>query len=465
MTFFPQSNSANYVRLSADNFSRLIQEQWNEVYQLADPDRLYRAVWRSLLRLAQVIESLSQLLERRAGWSLVAFSALGAFLLSLSSPSLTATGGVFHHTPAWFIGWLSMAGLGCLSVAFCVALRGNQFLLLLLSILTALGGLWIASPLWNFLLLESAALLAFGLLWLTLADKRAARVYLFAVLLSAVFNFAALQTMQTRPALAMIVFLLGVGIKIALVPFYVWLPRLAGAAPAPLLGLIIGVVDVAAFAEIANFSQRWPALFSLQTPWLWLGLLSALGGALAMLAQRDIKRLLAFSTLEDMGILIIAVALGQGLGLQAAYVGAAAHAVGKVLLFVSLSRIEADGNLKPSAGGLARFYPFSSAAFVVGFLAVLGAPPLVGYLARWRIYLLSFQTGPWLLAGLLLASSLALLAYGRTLLEFWWGSPAWQPTGAQDLSPCREPLGFRLTIILLILLLLLGGVFPTLLLS
>ena len=453
------------ARLSAGDFSQLIQEQWNEFYRLANPDRLYRAMWRLLLRLAQVTESLSQLLERRARWSLVAFSAVGVFLLFLFKPSLIATDGVFHHTPAWFIGWLSMAGLGCLSVAFCVALRGNQLLLLLLSILTALGSLLIAAPLWNFLLLESAALLTFGLLWLHLTDKKAAQVYLFAVLLSAVFNFAALQTMQTQPALAMIVFLLGVGIKIALVPFYVWLPRLAGAVSAPLLGLIIGVVDVAAFAEIANFSQRAPVLFSLQTPCIWLGLLSALGGALAMLAQRDMKRLLAFSTLEDMGILIIAIALGQELGMQAAYLGAAAHAVGKVLLFVSLSRVEADGNLKPSAGGLVLFYPFSSAAFVVGFLAVLGAPPLVGYLARWRIYLLSFQTSPWLLGGLLLSSSLALLAYGRTLLEFWWGSPARQPTGAQDLSPCREPLGFRLIIILLILLLLLGGVFPSLLLG
>ncbi len=453
------------ARLSATDFSQLLQEQWNEVYRLADPDRFYRVVWRWLLRFAQVIENLSQFLERRAGWSLVAFSALGALLLALFKPSGSATAGVFHHAPAWLLGWLSLAGLGCLSVAFCVALRGNQLLLLLLSILTALGGLLLPAPPWNFLLLEGAALLAFGLLWLHLNDKKAAQIYLFAVLLSAVFTFAALQMMPAQPALATIVFLLGVGIKIALVPFYVWLPRLAGAASAPVLGLIIGVVDVAAFAEVVNFSQRAPLLFSQPAPWLWLGLLSALGGALAMLAQRDLKRLLAFSTLEDMGILITAVALGQELGVQGAYLGAAVHAVGKVLLFVSLSRVEADGNLQPSVGGLARFYPFSSAGFVVGFLAVLGAPPFAGYLARWRIYLLSFETSPWLLGGLLLSSSLALLAYGRTLLEFWWGSSDRQAGGSPDLLPCREPLGFRLTVVLLVILLLLGGLFPGLLLS
>jgi multicomponent Na+:H+ antiporter subunit A len=452
-------------RLSAADFSQLIQDQWSEVYRLTDPDRFYRLVWQILLRLAQVIESFSQVLERRAGSSLVVFSALAAFLLFLLKPLSTATAGIPYHTPTWFIGWLSIAGLGCLTVALCVTLRGSQLWLLLLSILAAIGSLITPSPLWNFLLLEGAALLAFGLLWLHITDKRAAQVYLFVVLLSMALNYVALQTAHTQPVFALVFFLLGVGIKIALVPFYVWLPRLAGAASAPLLGLIIGVVDVAAFAEVVNFGQRSPAVFSLQTPWIWLGLLSALGGALAMLAQRDLKRLLAFSTVEDMGILITAVALGQELGLQAAYLGAAAHAVGKVLLFVSLSRIEADGNLKPSLGGLARFYPFSSAGFVMGFLAVLGAPPFVGYLARWRIYLLSFQTSPWLLAGLMLCSSLALLAYGRTLVEFWWGSPNKQPAAAQDLLPCREPLGFRLTILLLVLLLLLGGFFPLFLLS
>ncbi|MCX8061324.1 MAG: proton-conducting transporter membrane subunit [Anaerolineales bacterium] len=452
-------------RLSAGDFTQLIQDQWEGFYRWADPDRYYRALWRFLLRFGQGVESFSQALEKRAGWALVGFGVLCALLLLLFTPALSAETGISHHTPLWFAGWLGIAGLGCLTAAFCVALRPNQLLLLLLAILTALGGLLTPSPMLNFILLEGAALLAFGLLWLNLTDKKAAQAYLLAVLLSAAFTLSALQTVQAQPALALAFLLVGIGIKIALVPFYVWLPRLAVAAPAPFLGLIIGVVDVAAFAEMVSFSQRAPALFGFALPWIVFGLLSAFGGALAMLAQRDLKRLLAFSTLEDMGILILAVALGQELGTQAAYIGAAAHAVGKVLLFVSLSRIEADGNLMPSLGGLARVYPFSSAGFVVGFLAVLGAPPFVGYLARWRIYLLSFAVSPWLLAGLLLCSSLALLAYGRTLVTFWWGS-------GTELSPaegkplvCREPLGFRLTVSLLILLLLLGGLLPALLLS
>lgn len=452
-------------RLSAGDFSQLIQDQWAGFYRWADPDRYYQALWRFLLRLGQGMERLSQALERRAGWALLGFAALCALLLALLIPTLSAETGISHHTPLWFLGWLGIAGLGCLAVAFCVALRPNQLLLLLLAILAALGGLLTPSPMLNFALLEGAALLAFGLLWLNLSDKKAAQVYLLAVLLSAAFTLAALQTAPARPALALTFLLVGIGIKIALVPFYVWLPRLAGAAPAPLLGLIIGVIDVAAFAEVVSFSQRAPALFSLPTPWIVFGLLSALGGALAMLAQRDLKRLLAFSTLEDMGVLILAITLGRELGVQAAYVGAAAHAVAKVLLFVSLSRIEADGNLQPAAGGLARFYPFSSAGFVAGFLAVLGAPPFVGYLARWRIYLLTFEFSAWLLAGLLLCSSLALLAYGRALVNFWWGSGAELPLGERNPLVCREPVGFRLTITLLIVLLLLGGLLPTLLLS
>ncbi len=452
-------------RLNASDFTQLIQDQWEDFYRWADPDRYYQALWRLLVRLSQSVERLSQALEKRAGWAVVGFSALCALLLAFFTPVPSAETGIFHHTPFWFAGWLGMAGLGCLAIALCVALRLNHLLLLLLAILTALGGLLASAPLFNFLLLEVAALLAFGLLWLNLSDRKAAQMYLLAVLLSAGFSWTALQTVQIQPKLALAFLLVGIGIKIALVPFYVWLPRLAVVAPAPLLGLIIGLVDVAAFAEVVSWSQRWPALFSLATPWVVFGLLSAFAGALAMLAQRDLKRLLAFSTLEDMGILILAVALGRELGAQAAYIGAAAHAVGKVLLFISLGRIEADGNLKPSLGGLARFYPYSSAGFVVGFLAVLGAPPFVGYLARWRIYLLSFERSPWLLAVLLLCSSLALLAYGRTLTNFWWGGGIQQPPDEPDLPVCREPLGFRLIITLLILLLLLGGLWPALLLS
>ncbi len=452
-------------RLSASDFSQLIQEQWADIYRWADPDRLYRFLWKALLRLGQGAESLSQLLEKRAGWVLVALSALGGLLLYFSLPSLSAQAGTAHLTPLWFMGWLGMAGLACLAVCFCIALRGTHLLLILLAILLSMGGLLTPSPIWNLLLLESAALLAFVLLWLTLADKKAAQLYFLVILLSAGFTFAALQTIAEQPSLALVFLLLGVGIKIALVPFYVWLPRLAVRASAPLLALIVGVLDIAAFAEIVGFSQRSPALFELPTPWLVFGLLSALGGALAMLAQRDMKRLLAFSSVEDMGVLILALVVGREMGVQAAYIGAAAHAVAKVLLFVSLSRIEADGNLKPSHTGLARFYPFSSAGFVVGFLALLGAPPFVGYLARWRIYLLAFERSPWLLGGLLLCSSLALLAYGRALVQCWWGGGSDESLPQLDLSVCHEPLGFRLIVTLLMILLLLGGLFPTLLLS
>jgi formate hydrogenlyase subunit 3/multisubunit Na+/H+ antiporter MnhD subunit len=101
---------------------------------------------------------------------------------------------------------------------------------------------------------------------------------------------------------------------------------------------------------------------------------------------------------------------------------------------------------------------------VLGALAVLGVPPTAGYAARWRLYAAAAQAGPLYLALLLLATSLALLAYTRVIARYWWGpgedrAPAEAEAGDQR----REPLGLRLAILGLSLALLLAGLWPALL--
>jgi len=123
-----------------------------------------------------------------------------------------------------------------------------------------------------------------------------------------------------------------------------------------------------------------------------------------MLGQKDIKRLLAFSTVEDMGYLVLAVTMGGVTGLTGAAAGAAVHALAKALLFASLTKIEADGApLSLPARGMASRYPAAGAAFLFGALAMLGLPPTAGYPARWRIYECAGWAGPYVL-GVLLAA-------------------------------------------------------------
>jgi hypothetical protein len=95
-----------------------------------------------------------------------------------------------------------------------------------------------------------------------------------------------------------------------------------------------------------------------------------------MLTQRSLKRLLVFSTVEDVGFLLLGVAsLSTILGISGALFAAATHALAKALLFACLSGPEADGALDGEHTGLASRYPVSAFGFLFGMLAMLGIPP------------------------------------------------------------------------------------------
>ncbi|HET9599593.1 MAG TPA: proton-conducting transporter membrane subunit, partial [Anaeromyxobacteraceae bacterium] len=257
--------------------------------------------------------------------------------------------------------------------------------------------------------------------------------------------------------LALALLMPGIAVKLALVPLWSWLPLVAGAAPAAVTGVVIAVVDVAAFGEVLGLRAALPGLFDPAGAWLALGAGSAALGALLMLAQRDLRRLLALSTVTDMGLLVTALALGGERGLAGAALGAAVHALAKALLFASLAAPEADGASLVDARGLASAYPLPAAGFVVGALAVLGVPPTLGYAAHWRI-LAAAATRPLLLAVLCGAAMLSVAVYARAIALCWWGGGA-PPPGAQ---PERRPL-LGAALALLAAALVAGGLWPRLL--
>jgi multicomponent Na+:H+ antiporter subunit D len=189
---------------------------------------------------------------------------------------------------------------------------------------------------------------------------------------------------------------------------------------------------------------------------LWLGIAaaSALTGAILMLSQRDLKRLLVLSTIEDIGFLMLGVASADALGMKGALLGAVAHSLAKALLFVCISTPESEGALSAESTGLTARYPVSGFGFVFGMLAVLGVPPTMGYLGRWRLYATAAQISPWMLAAFIVSSALALIAYVLALTRFWWG-PA-----PDDAANGKEPVILKAMIVLLVVLLLAGGLWP-----
>ena len=226
--------------------------------------------------------------------------------------------------------------------------------------------------------------------------------------------------------------------------------------------LVIATLDIAEFSELLALRTHLPWVFTEHFGlWLAIALLSMFGGALLALAQRDLKRMLAFSTIDDMGYLLIGVLAGTQIGLVGALLGALSHAIFKVILFGAVGVAE-QGRGKPitlSERGLAARYPLSGAAFILAALGFLGVPPLFGFLGRWRLYLTGLQiSGLALGVAMAAATALALFYYVRAIHLVWLGEPSAEKSS-------KEPKQAGAVLIGLVILALILGLFPSLLIG
>jgi len=187
-----------------------------------------------------------------------------------------------------------------------------------------------------------------------------------------------------------------------------------------------------------------------------------------MLTQRSLKRLLVLSTVEDVGFLFLGVAVwtsvhGVATGLtllNGATFAAATHALAKALLFICLAGPEADGSLEGEPKGLATRYPVAAFGFLFGMLAMLGIPPTMGFIGRWRLYETAVQIGWPLAAVFILSSIFALIAYVLALTRVWWGPPDEPDPSAVPPHLKREPFILQTVIVALVVVILAVGIWP-----
>ncbi len=235
--------------------------------------------------------------------------------------------------------------------------------------------------------------------------------------------------------LVMVAALVGFGTKAGLMPMHSWLPRAHPVAPSYVSALMSGVMIKVALYGLIRVLFEWaaPAPLWAGLTVLGLGLLSALGGVLYALVQHDLKRLLAFHSIENVGIAALGLGASilfasQGEATWAAIAFAAAllhvlnHAVFKALLFLAAGAFErAMGSLDlDRIGGLLRRMPWTGGAFLVGSLAIAGVPPLNGFASEWLTLqaLIHVALGPSLGLGLAGAVATAGLAATAALALF-----------------------------------------------
>lgn len=258
---------------------------------------------------------------------------------------------------------------------------------------------------------RQAAIRSAGFLYLLIAHIGAIAILLCFGLLQGGgslggYTFDALRQSELTPFWATVAFVLafiGFGAKAGMVPLHAWLPEAHPAAPSPVSALMSGIMLKTAiygmvrviYDLIGNVAWQWGITVAI------VGALTSLFGVLYALMQHDLKRLLAYHSVENIGIILIGIGLsmvfvGTGhpsagaLGLIAGLYHTLNHAVFKGLLFLGAGSILHSTGLRDlnDMGGLARRMPATALYFLVGALAISALPPLNGFVSEW----LTFQT-------------------------------------------------------------------------
>jgi len=217
------------------------------------------------------------------------------------------------------------------------------------------------------------------------------------------YTFDTMRLAEMTPFWASVAYLLalfGFGAKAGLVPMHVWLPEAHPAAPSPVSALMSGVMLKTAIYGLLRVTFD---LLNIQIGWwgtlaLALGLITALYGVIFAAVQSDMKRLLAWSSIENIGVIIAAFGLtlifytdGKGalaaLTLTAMLYHAINHAFFKGLLFVGTGSVLHATGVRHMGylGGLMRFMPWTAWLTLIGALAIAGLPPLNGFVSEWLL--------------------------------------------------------------------------------
>ncbi|MGZ8715754.1 MAG: proton-conducting transporter transmembrane domain-containing protein [Gaiellaceae bacterium] len=288
--------------------------------------------------------------------------------------------------------------------------------------------------------------------------------------------------LQTAIALSALV---GMGTKAGVMPLHVWLPRAHPSAPAPVSALMSGVMIKVALYGLVRVLLEWdgvlPVWFGVLV--LGLGALSAVGGVVYALFEHDLKRLLAFHSIENIGIIVLGIGASlvlraRGADVWAAFALAAAllhtvnHAVFKALLFLGAGVFErAAASLEiDRLGGLLRRMPWAGGAFLVGAMAIAGLPPLNGFASEWLtlqalLHVAQYGhvgdgvAGAMALAALAATAALALFCFVKVVGLFLLGAPRTPAVAAAE----EPPLPLRVALVFLALVCVTLGLAPGLL--
>lgn len=287
----------------------------------------------------------------------------------------------------------------------------------------------------------------------------------------------ALRTPAAYPALlaAGALFIIGFGVKAALVPLHTWLPDAHSQAPsgisAMLSGIVIGAGLIAmlrAIEPLFGFSHAWGPLL------IGFGAANMLLGNLLALRQEQVKRLLAFSSISHMGYILLglglAITFGSLNGAQGAFFHLLNHGLMKGLAFLAAGTLlyvlfTSHGSHAPltrsDLAGAATRYPIITFTLSIALLALGGLPPFSGFMSKWQIFVAGFQTqNAWAMVAVIFAAlnSVISLGYYAPLVNLMYRR---QPSEAVK-TGLPVPVGMVVPLVVMAAAIVLLGVMPSL---
>ena len=272
--------------------------------------------------------------------------------------------------------------------------------------------------------------------WIYLVATHVATMLLIALIallraVSGSYTLAPLNEGALTPVMTTVIFVLilfGFGVKAGIMPLHVWLPSSHAIAPSHVSAIMSGVIIKMGIYGIVLFTSLVP-----HPPVEWGGILLGLGavsgvlGVAFAIGQHDLKRLLAYHSIENIGIIVMGIGLaliGRSLGreewiilgMSAALLHVWNHALFKALLFLSAGSVIHAAHTREidQLGGLARLMPRTALCFLVGAVAICGLPPLNGFVSEFLLYLglfnaIGIESGPSYIGVAFAAPTLALI--------------------------------------------------------
>jgi len=255
-----------------------------------------------------------------------------------------------------------------------------------------------------------------------------------------------------------ILFLIGFGLKAAAVPFHAWLPDAYSSSPATVpaasSGILIKALGIYAMARI--FFNIFGMTSSLSAVFIILALLSMVTGALLAFGQTNIRRLLGYSSISQIGYVLLGLGIGTPLAIAGSLFHIFNHSVAKSALFLNSGMIESDSNTNDltKMAGIISKRPVSGYSVLLSALSICGVPPFGGFWSKLIIIVACVQANRPGLAFVAVAVSVLTLAYYFRAI-----TPAL--FGRRDAEPDKPNTGLNIimntAVVILTVLVILGG--------